>query len=739
MDMDGDGAVDVDDMDERQLLVGFVRRALTELAGKHHPMLLRTAAAAAAAAAAGDDGGDDVDCWLDRTVHWTTRSSSSRSTSKVSSSISRATTTTKTTTAATSSADENDNDKSGKPWNLEVRTAPAVFYRYAITNSSRKDNDNDEKKKKKKKKQHSSSSSSLTLKSPWGVERTFASAEALGDALLVALEDACRQHVDLQNVKHNSSESENDADKDDSYDCYHHDSSYYYHIRLQRPSGILCVATPSRVQQLWKNHHPFSRLLLPCPYCPAWCKTAVGVRWHVQQKHHHGLQYEQAVRDGKDPYSEQAIVVYSPKQNRRKTTTKATPATNANEGNDYCCSSNNKTTRIDSLSKKKNPSMATTTTNNNNNDPWECIQCGDLAALQCMVAEGRFDPKSAVDAKGASALLWAAGGGHLQMVQYLIEHAGCDPNFKQQGKRAFQGRTALHWACRNGHLPVVRYLLSLSSSLGQQQQQQQQQQQLDSTNSNNNKEGNDDESEQHILPRNVDIMAATADGTIAFHWAAWQNHQTILQAMVDIVKDDDDSEACPCHATAAAAAASTTTTAVTMVRHVNSYGCNAALWAAQGEGTPETLQWLQRIGCPLHVVNHAGHGILHKAAQRGRWDICKWYIQSIFQQIIQRIESMHPCATAATTKTSELDCFLLLIGPDNDGCLPSDLAGMEEHEELALFLADQEEQLAVCILESSSGNNYPPTSWIHRAPVPSKERIWEPWAGVARIRYACQI
>jgi ankyrin repeat protein len=95
-----------------------------------------------------------------------------------------------------------------------------------------------------------------------------------------------------------------------------------------------------------------------------------------------------------------------------------------------------------------------------------------------------------VDNKGSNPLLWAAGGGHLHMVQYLIEECHCSPNQGQVGKRSFSGRTALHWAARNGHLPVVKYLIDKCR---------------------------------------VDMEAATADGTTAFSWACWQNQIHVMK------------------------------------------------------------------------------------------------------------------------------------------------------------------------------------------------------------------
>ena len=489
-----------------------------------------------------------------------------------------------------------DVDKSGKPWNIEIRTAPAFYNRY-------------------KQQTQPNDGWMLSVTSPFGVERPYASAPDLGNALLVIIETACRHQEDLI----------------DSTDR----AEFHHHIRLQRPSGIVCLATPDRMRYLLSHAPPRQ----PCPHCPLWYKGEQGLRWHVQHKHH--SQYELAKRDSSSGV-DQALVVY-----------RARPSTEQKGG---------------SLCKEVSVAPHNVTSDEDNDDPWEQVKSGDLVGLKRNIATGRFDPSSAVDSKGASPLLWAAGGGHVSMVEYLVKETACDANFAQKGQRAFSGRTALHWAARNGHVSVVQFLLDLC----------------------------------HGVDGCVEVNATTADGTSAFHWAAWQGHVDIMQMLLRSPGVE---------------------TVNPMAAHTNSYGCNAALWAAQGNGTPAILEWLQSVGCPLYVVNHSGHGILHKAAQRGRRDICEWFAQ-------QALRNAQRCKASTDDK---LD-LLSLIGPDNDGCLPSDLAGMEEHEELALFLTQQERALMECALDLED----PVPTWFSRAAVPSDARIWEPWAGVARLRHACQ-
>ena len=59
-----------------------------------------------------------------------------------------------------------------------------------------------------------------------------------------------------------------------------------------------------------------------------------------------------------------------------------------------------------------------------------------------------------MDGDGWTPLLWSAGGGHLQVVRYLIEEQHCNPKYVDK-----DGETPLHCSAAGGHLQVVRYLI----------------------------------------------------------------------------------------------------------------------------------------------------------------------------------------------------------------------------------------------------------------------------------------
>lgn len=382
-------------------------------------------------------------------------------------------------------------------------------------------------------------------------------------------------------------------------------------VRTQ-PSGVICIVTVHRSQLLRREGK------LPCPRCTKWCQGAKGLWWHQQQNHN--IEYSEATEVAASSTDVLAIIPYDPNGSNFLPdecyyTSRATPAAGAT-------------------------------------DPLDYVKAGDVLGLQRLVNNG-YNPAHEIDTKGASPLMWAAGGGHLNIVRFLVEECACNPNQPQQGKRSFSGRTPLHWAARNGHIKVVEYLV-------------------------------------HAC--NVDLEAATADGTTAFGWASWQGHVSIMKFLCD--------NGC-------------------QINSINSYGCNAVLWAAQGNSDLATIQWLQVKGCEMTRVNNNGHGVLHKAAQRGQLAVCEWFFDAWIE--------------ASTDAKSSLQ----LVAPDVDGWCPSDLAGMEGYDELARIIANREMHL----IEKLSMNSLDLPSWLTGTREGISMRVserelytWERLGGVRRMR-----
>lgn len=187
---------------------------------------------------------------------------------------------------------------------------------------------------------------------------------------------------------------------------------------------------------------------------------------------------------------------------------------------------------------------------------------GDLDALKALVSSGQFDARHTVDAHGSGSLLWAAGGGHLRIVEWLREQGLCDPRVE---RRKTDGRMALHWAARNGHLRVVKYLVEECA---------------------------------------CDPDARTLDGETAFMYAVWQGRMDVVVYLVDFCKVDVHTvNRWGCNALFKAARMDGEASSLSMLAYL-----------IEDQGLDERL------------INNTGHSLLHKAAIYGRSDVVEYLI-----------------------------------------------------------------------------------------------------------------
>lgn len=532
------------------------------------------------------------------------------------------------------SSNSSSNSQIGKPQDVEVKVALSFFhyFRNQIQEYPKKQQDlciQSNHSKEAQQDHNYDGAPCLEIISDIGLVRSIRHPVELARLLVEDLEYTLWQERVCDDDDDDDDDNDNDNENDNHDEISRKGADAQNTVSLQEKSnydgcnlpyeikydasGIICIVTPLR--NAFLRSHLINRL--PCPYqhCTKWVKGEKGLWWH--QTREHEKMYSDAVsvaRDGSKDGNTLAIVVYVEHLNHEmKMNGKGVCGNNLDE---------------ESLLVLKN--------DDDKHNTIESIQCcnffetiqnGNMPEfLSCMkdFIDKNIHVATYLDKNGASALHWAAGCGHLDMVRYLVTECNVPPDQPQRGKRSFRNRTPLHWAARNGHLNVVRYLVEDCSSC--------------------------------LITRKhdhcvVDIDAVTLDGTTAFCWACWQGHEEVMQYLYS--KGANTAK-------------------------LNSYGCNAVLWSAQSTTSGlMSLQWLQDIGSDMMIVNSNGHGMLHKSAQRGKEEVCRWIVE------------------AYLVKEGCWQNMLRQIGPDAEGFCPSDLAGIEGFEFLAQWLTMQEGRIAL--------------------------------------------
>ena len=152
---------------------------------------------------------------------------------------------------------------------------------------------------------------------------------------------------------------------------------------------------------------------------------------------------------------------------------------------------------------------------------------------------------------------WAAGGGHLACLRFLLEQKrGNGTNEPLSKVRRRDGKTSLHYASRNGHLHCVRYLVEECG---------------------------------------YSLSVASGDGTTPFHMACFGGNLDVAKYMIEKGSSSIATQA-------------------------NEWGCSAAHWVAMTKCSDAKLvralcSLLQNHGVSFTATQKQGHSPLHKAAQ----------------------------------------------------------------------------------------------------------------------------
>ena len=80
---------------------------------------------------------------------------------------------------------------------------------------------------------------------------------------------------------------------------------------------------------------------------------------------------------------------------------------------------------------------------------------GHLETVRCLVERGSANVNAARAADGHTSLMWASEKGHMETARFLVERGGANVNAAMTSN----GTTALLLASQNGHLETVRFLV----------------------------------------------------------------------------------------------------------------------------------------------------------------------------------------------------------------------------------------------------------------------------------------
>lgn len=195
---------------------------------------------------------------------------------------------------------------------------------------------------------------------------------------------------------------------------------------------------------------------------------------------------------------------------------------------------------------------------------------GDIETLQRMVDDQiNNDVQDLLDTKDkhlSTAGHWAAGGGHLECLKFLMEmrRKHCNTNHKKTKLRRRDGKTSLHYACRNGHLDCIKYLLGNS---------------------------------------NFTVDEPSGEKTTPFHMACFGGHLNVVKYLA--------SQGANVHA-------------------MNEWGCDASQFVGMTisksvSDVRSLCHFLKyKLGINFARTQYQGHTILHKAAQKCNRHVIQW-------------------------------------------------------------------------------------------------------------------
>lgn len=264
----------------------------------------------------------------------------------------------------------------------------------------------------------------------------------------------------------------------------------------------------------------------------------------------------------------------------------------------------------------------------------------------CTIHDKDADPK-----RGGSAIHYAAWGGHLSLVIWLVDRAGAS-----LGAVDVVGNTPLLYAVYGGHRKVVEALLRMGRSLNE-------------TNDKNHSPllqaacgGHTDMVTWLLDDLNFDIAETDSDGNTALLFAAWGGHFDTMMCLLE-------------------------RGASLFEQNIN--GHTALLSAANG-GRIHIIEWLLTQEFTLTETNHNGDTCLLLAAYGGHLRLVEWLVEKDVNLTARNRCGFTPLLSAANGGQLEMAKWLVNRGAsiserDEDGYTPLILAACGGNIELVQY------------------------------------------------------
>ena len=242
-----------------------------------------------------------------------------------------------------------------------------------------------------------------------------------------------------------------------------------------------------------------------------------------------------------------------------------------------------------------------------------------------------WDPRFACCKAGSSALMWAASGGHVHVMDWIAQTAkalddrdgvgAATPTANGGGghggwpdqttsfalggvdvnSRNDSGRTAAMFAAKYGRLGALKWL---------------------------------------VEARGADLLASSEDGSTAFHWACYSAHLPTIEFVAEAMQRQRRREAAPGEGLGGGKEQVEGGVGQGSPSEVggrdeqgaceehpmfwkNRFGCDATHWAA-ARGSVEVLAWLRERGFDLGAANSSAHKAMDKARYKGHLAAIDW-------------------------------------------------------------------------------------------------------------------